>query len=357
MLSRLMRHKYTAHGPVRCGSVTKRMVPHIQPGDIAVIAHAGIDELAARSLIERKVRAVVNCEPSLGTVHAGDGARLLIEQGIPLYDCLEQPDLYRSLVSGEHVVIEDCRLFRHRERTLLARLLPVTREQWHAVQYDAVRQVHERMTRFVDNTLWYAAREKQELLHPLPTLPLRTPLAGRHAVIVVRGRTYREDLRALVPYIRTCRPALIGVDGGADALLAEGFRPDIVFGDMDSVSDKALRAATDRIVHAYVDGRAPGTARIHELGLTAHVLPSFGTSEDAALLYAYEQQASLLVAVGTHASMADCLAKGREGMGSTWLVRMKIGDRLLDAKGISRIYPAQACSLTLPSWLVNWRRL
>ncbi|WCN36878.1 putative cytokinetic ring protein SteA [Aneurinibacillus uraniidurans] len=353
MLTRLMRHKYTARGPVRCGNITKRMLPHIQPGDIAVIAHAGIDELAAQSLIERKVRAVVNCEPSL--VHTGEGARLLIEQGVPLYDCLERPDLYQSLVSGEYVVIEDCRLLRHRERTLLARLHPVTHEQWQAVRYDTVRQAQERMMHFIDNTLWYAAHEKQELLHPLPTLPLRTPLAGRHAVIVVRGRTYREDLRALVPYIRTYRPVLIGVDGGADALLAEGFRPDIVLGDMDSVSDEALKVATDRIVHAYVDGRAPGIARIQELGLMAHVLPSFGTSEDAALLYAYEQHASLLVAVGTHASMADCIAKGRAGMGSTWLVRMKVGDRLVDAKGMSHIYPVKARSLTLPHWLVKWR--
>ena len=357
MLSRLMRHKHIARGPVRCGNVTKRMLPHIQPGDIAVIAHAGIDELAARSLIERRVRAVVNCEPSLGEMHAGEGARLLIEQGVPLYDCPERPDLYSSLVSGEYVVIEDCRLFRHRERTFLARLFPVTREQYQAIRSDAAGQTKERMMRFVDNTLWYATREKQELLQPLPTLPLRTPLADRHAVIVVRGRAYREDLRALVPYIRVCKPVLIGVDGGADALLAEGFRPDIVMGDMDSVSDEALRTARDIIVHAYPDGRSPGTARVRELGLAAHILPSFGTSEDVALLYAYEHHASLLVAIGTHASMEDCLEKGRPGMGSTLLIRMKIGDRLLDAKGISRIYSGTSRRLALPFWPVSWRRL
>jgi uncharacterized membrane-anchored protein len=93
-------------------------------------------------------------------------------------------------------------------------------------------------------------------------------------------------------------------------------------------------------VHAYPDGGAPGLERLQRLGLSAVVLASPGTSEDVAMLLAYEKGAELIAAVGTHFSLTEFLEKGRGGMSSTFLVRLRVGSILVDAKGVSRLYPA-----------------
>jgi uncharacterized membrane-anchored protein len=157
-------------------------------------------------------------------------------------------------------------------------------------------------------------------------------------LIVVRGYHYREDLATLRPYIREYRPVLIGVDGGADAILAAGYRPDIVVGDMDSVTDRALTCGAEIVVHAYPDGRAPGLQRVEDLGLEPVIFPATGTSEDIAMLLADDKGASLIVAVGTHATLVEFFDKGRPGMGSTFLTRLRVGGKLVDAKGVSRLY-------------------
>jgi uncharacterized membrane-anchored protein len=157
-------------------------------------------------------------------------------------------------------------------------------------------------------------------------------------LVVVRGYDYREDLAVLRPYIREYRPILIGVDGGADALIEAGYRPDVIVGDMDSVSDHALRCGAEVVVHAYADGRAPGLQRVQDLGVAAVVFPAAGTSEDVALLLADEKGAELIVAVGTHATLVEFLDKGRQGMASTFLTRLRVGGKLVDAKGVSRLY-------------------
>ena len=169
--------------------------------------------------------------------------------------------------------------------------------------------------------------------------------------MVVRGYHYREDLAALRPYIREYRPVMVGVDGGADALIESGYTPHVIVGDMDSVSDGALRCGAELVVHAYRDGRAPGLDRLHRLGLEGIVFPAAGTSEDIAMLLADEGGASLIVAVGTHATLMEFLDKGRSGMASTFLTRLRVGSKLVDAKGVSRLYRSRI-SLSSLLWLV-----
>ena len=166
-------------------------------------------------------------------------------------------------------------------------------------------------------------------------------------LIVVRGYDYRSDLDALRPYISEYKPLLMGVDGGADALIEAGYKPDMIIGDMDSCSDATLKSGAELVVHAYHDGRAPGLERITALGLEAVVFPALGTSEDAAMLLADSKGAQLLVAVGTHASLVEFLDKGRPGMASTFLTRLRVGPKLVDAKGVSRIYRSQIKTWTL----------
>jgi uncharacterized membrane-anchored protein len=213
----------------------------------------------------------------------------------------------------------------------------------------ASEALDERFEGFARNTVEYM-RDERDLLFGGAGLPeLTHQIAGRHVLVVVWGYGYREDLAALRAYIRDVRPVLVGVDGGADALLDAGYRPDVVIGDMDSVSDRALelarrpgRAATEVVLHAYPDGRAPGRARLERLGIPYGEVRSAGTSEDVAFLLAHERRAELIVAVGTHGNLREFLDKGRPGMSSTFLVRLRVGEILMDAKGVARLYPSRA---------------
>ncbi|NMD33230.1 MAG: hypothetical protein GYA84_04505, partial [Firmicutes bacterium] len=169
------------------------------------------------------------------------------------------------------------------------------------------------------------------------------------AVVVIRGKGFHEDLRAIKSYLYEKKPVLVGVDGGGDALLECGLTPDLIVGDMDSVSDRALQQARELVVHAYPDGRGvPGRERLERLGLKYHLFSAPGTSEDIALLLAHDLGAALIVAVGAHFSVTEFLEKGRPGMASTFLVRLKVGDRLVDAKGVSRLYQPRAAGFLIP---------
>ena len=182
-------------------------------------------------------------------------------------------------------------------------------------------------------------QEEGELLLGEFELPAtRTNFRDRHVLIVVRGTTYRSDLQALRPYIEDVRPLIVAVDGGADAILEEGLTPHVILGDMDSATDAALRCGAEVIVHAYRDGRAPGADRLQEMGVEHLVAPAIGTSQDVAMLLAYENGAELIVTVGAQFNLVEFLDKNRAGMSSTFLTRLRIGDRLIDAKGVSRLY-------------------
>jgi uncharacterized membrane-anchored protein len=193
----------------------------------------------------------------------------------------------------------------------------------------------------------YLRRERDLLLDGVGVPEITTKIDGRHALIVVRGYHYKEDLRTLRSYIREYRPVLIGVDGGADALIEVGLRPDLVVGDMDSVSDATLRCGAEIVVHAYRDGNAPGLERVRRLGVEPVVFPATGTSEDVAMLLADDKGAELIVAVGTHATLVEFLDKGRGGMASTFLTRLRLGGKLVDAKGVSRLYRSRISTTAL----------
>jgi uncharacterized membrane-anchored protein len=216
---------------------------------------------------------------------------------------------------------------------------------------EAQLRLAERFESFARNTVDYMQRERDLLFggSGLPSLDL--DLTNRPVLVVVRGYNYKEDLAVLRPYIRDIRPVLLGVDGGADALIEAGYTPDLILGDMDSVSDEALsfagpvrrrwlrrRRPTELVLHAYRDGHAPGRERLEALGVPFRVVEAAGTSEDAAFLLAHEKGAETIVAVGSHGNLREFLDKGREGMSSTFLVRLRVGEILMDAKGVSRVY-------------------
>lgn len=337
-------------GPVRMGPVTKQLAPCLRAGEVAVIAHDDLDSATATALIEARPAAVVNAGALVTGRVPVEGARLLLEAGVPVLDEVDRAVLGR-LTEGQWVRLDGQRLLDGRGR-VLARGTRLDAEHVRHRLLEARQQLPRLSREFVDNTLAYLRREAAILTEPVWIPPLRTPMAGRSAVVVVRSATARADLRAIRPFIRQGRPVLIGVDGGADALLAEGWRPDLVVGDMDSVSDRALARAREIVVHAYPDGAAPGLARLRRAGRFAHVMPSLGTSEDMAMLLAYEAGAAPVVAVGAHWGVLDFVERGRAGMASTLLVRMRVGHVLVDARGLARLaeghpdWPAYASMVT-----------
>lgn len=318
-------------------SRTKQLIRRLPLGGaVALIWHRDLDQLAAEALLSRRVAAVINMQPFISGRFPTSGAALLVDAGIPLLE-VQDASFWSQVSEGEEVVVDSDGLIS-KEGRCLARAVVLTKDQVQARLQECHRNLSLEIENFFENTLQYARKEKDLLLSSVPVPALDTPLVDRHVLVVVRGHGYRADLRAVSHYIRDFKPVLIGVDGGADALLEMGMVPDIVLGDMDSVSDEALQIAKELVVHAYPGGEAPGQERIRQLGLKATTFPVPGTSEDAALLLAYEKGARLIVAVGTHTHLVDFLEKGRSGMASTMLVRLKIGARLVDAKGVSLLY-------------------
>jgi uncharacterized membrane-anchored protein len=322
-------------GSARCGRRTKALVNSLREGEIAVIFHRDLDTVAARDLAACRPAAVVNVETSMSGRYVNGGPRVLLEAGIPLYDA-DDGQWAGELKDGATLSIEDGQLLESGRQ--IARLIRVDEEYLRERGDKARENVEREMSAFARNTLRYLADERTLLFDPPEVPPLETRIANRPALIVVRNEGYREDLRIVTPYVQEQKPVLIGVDGGADAIREAGLRLDIALGDMDSISDDALKAAREIVVHAYTDGRAPGLERVNKLGLKAVTFATPGTSEDAAMLLAYERGASLIVAVGAHFSLEEFLDKGRAGMASTFLTRLRVGSRLVDAKGLSRLY-------------------
>jgi uncharacterized membrane-anchored protein len=314
---------------------TKRLLRRIQPGEIAVLDHEDLDRVSAEGLVERGVGAVVNASSSISGRYPNLGPLILMEHGIPLIDGVGRI-LMRKVQEGDVLRLDGDRVYRGEE--LLAVGIRQSMGSVTAAMEVARQRLAEQFESFAQNTLEFMARERDLLFGGTGLPELEHDLSGRHVLVVVRGYSYKEDLAALKPYIREVRPTLVGVDGGADALLDEGYKPDLVVGDMDSVSERALFSGAEIVLHAYPNGFAPGQERLTALGIHHKVMKVSGTSEDMAFLLAHGKGADLIVAVGTHGNLREFLDKGRMGMASTFLVRLRVGEILVDAKGVSRMY-------------------
>ena len=320
---------------------TKNLTRRLRPGDVALIHHADIDTTAARTLVDLKVFAVVNAAQSVSGRYPNRGPGLLIAAGIPIIDNIGDAG-FESIVDSSLVAISGNSLVLADGTTITGTTL--TDELLETQLTAAHANLGQELDYFARNTLEYLNYEKGLLFDPVEAPKVQTSFSGRHVMIVVRGEGYKEDLAMLADYLRDTRPILLAVDGGADALLEARLTPDLILGDMDSVSDQALRCGAELVVHGYIKGDergAPGMERIQSLGLEASILHSRGTSEDVAMLLADELGARLIVAVGTHFSLEEFLDKGRRGMASTFLTRLRIGSKLVDAKGIARLWSDQ----------------
>jgi uncharacterized membrane-anchored protein len=331
------------HGPARVDRRTKNLTKRLKAGDVAVIDHEDIDRVSAEALVACRPAAVVNAASSISGRYPNLGPEIIVAAGIPLVDG----------AGPEVMTLKDGASLRLEAGVLHGESGPVGRGR--LLDADAVQEamtlaragLSAEIEAFAENTMDYLRKERELLFDGVGVPDIATELDGRHVLIVVRGYHYKEDLEILRPYIREFKPILIGVDGGADAIIEARHTPDLIVGDMDSVSDSALRSGAEIVVHAYRDGRAPGLERVRELGVEPVVFPATGTSEDVAMLLADDKGATLIVAVGTHVTLVEFLDKGRSGMASTFLTRLRVGGKLVDAKGVSRLYRTRISSFSI----------
>lgn len=338
-MRRLRRRVVSVEGAIagraRVDKRTKDLLVRLQPGEIAVIDHPDIDRVAAEGLVQRQAGAVINASKSSTGRYPNLGPLLLCSAGVHVLDDVG-PDVMR-LSEGTRLIVRDDKVLRA-DGSEVARGRVLTLEDVETTIDEAKQSISVELERFAENTIGYIKDERDVLLEAARLPEVETDFHGRHVLIVVRGYDYKEDISALAAYIREVKPLLIGVDGGADALLENGMKPDMIIGDMDSVTTEALLSGAELVVHAYQGGLAPGLERIEALGLPAVLYEATGTSEDIAMLLAFERGAELIVAVGTHSNLIEFLDKGRKGMASTFLVRLRVGSILVDAKGVGRLY-------------------
>jgi uncharacterized membrane-anchored protein len=339
-------------GVARVDIRTKVLVRRLEAGDIAIIDHPDLDRVSADELIACRVAAVVNASRSVTGRYPNLGPRLLLEAGIPLVDDVGREVLSR-VADGAPVRLDGDTLYTDiGTDQVIAKGTLQTEETLAAAMDDANAGVPTQIDAFAANTLEFLRREREMLTHGVGLPKLETSMRDRQVLVVVRGYRYREDLRALRPYIREYKPVLLAVDGGADALIDAGYQPQVIIGDMDSVSDEALRSGAELVVHAYPDGRAPGMSRLKSLGLDGVPLPAPGTSEDVALLVADACGASLIAVVGTHWTLEEFLDKGRPGMASTFLTHLRVGSKLVNARGVHQLYHSRISGWALVALVV-----
>ena len=322
-------------GSARLGRRTKLIVKTLAAGEIAVLDHRDLDRVSAEDLIAAGVVAVLNCRPSSTGAYPNMGPLLLVQAGIHLVD-LPDDRLFKQLKDGDTITIRDGAVLRGEK--LLATGDVQAPDAVRAATDERRREIGDALEAFARNTIEHMLEERELLSGRIELPRFDTDFRDRPALIVVRGVDHQQDLRTLRPYIRDVRPRIIAVDGGANALLEEGFRPDMIVGDMDSASDEALRCGAELVVHAYPDGRAPGREHLESLELPFKLVPAPGTSQDVAMIIAAEKGAELIVSVGSQFNLVEFLDKNRRGMASTFLTRLRLGEILVDAKGVSRLY-------------------
>lgn len=322
-------------GVARIDRRTNRLVGRLNAGDIAIIDHVDLDRVSAEALVSAKVAAVINAQPSISGRYPNLGPDRIVAAGIVLLDNVGA-EIFAAVKDGTKIRIDGDTVYVG--ETPVAKGSVQDTSSITLLMEEAKSGLSAQLEAFAVNTSQFMTAERHLLLDGVGIPEVRTSFAQRHVVVVVRGYDHAADLKALKHYIREYKPVLIGVDGGADALLEAGLKPHLIVGDMDAVSDAALATGAEVVVHAYPDGRAPGLLRVQDLGIDAVTFPTSGTSEDVAMLLADVGGADLIVAVGTHATLTEFLDKGRAGMASTFLTRLRIGGKLVDAQGVTRLY-------------------
>lgn len=322
-------------GTARLDRRTRSAVKRLRPGDVAVIDHLDLDLGAATALVDAGVVAVVNVAPSISGRYPALGPAVLLDAGIVLVDNVGT-DAFNAINDGDRVRVDGDNVYRGDQ--LLATGVRQTDESVAVALEASKHGMASQLEAFSANAIEHLRREQDLLLDGEGVPRVSLSFDDRQVLVVSKAFEYRRDLAGLKTYIRENRPLLVGVDGGVDALLEAGHRPDLIVCDIDEVSDAGLRCGAEVVALATNDGRVRGVERAERLGIQHHNFETSGTAEDAAILLAHHRGARLIVTVGSHASLTEFIDKGRSGMASSFLARAAVGPTVVDAKAVASLY-------------------
>ena len=327
-------------GTARVDRRTKGLLPRLRPGDVAVLEHVDMDRATAQALVDAEVAAVVNAAPMISGRYPNLGPQVLVDAGVPVVDGIGGAGL-AAVGDGRVVRLIDGSLYADGELLATGRVVDA---ETVATELDAARSgLATQLETLTHNSTEFLRREQDLLLHGLGVPRLGTRIARRPVVVVVRGHDHERELARIRPFLREQHPVLVGVGGGAEVLRAAGFKPDVVVidanaDDVELPGAKTLRAARDVVVRT---DRGAGRAHVdslERLGVRPLRFESAATPEDAALILADAGAAAVIVGVGMHATLDELLDRQRPGVASTYLTRLKVGPRLVDADAVPYLY-------------------
>lgn len=306
--------------------------------DIAVIDQVDIDRATADALVKSGVVAVINASPSITGRYPNLGPEILVNSGVILIDEVGE-DIFGSLKDGTKLRLDGAAIYRGED--LLATGIEQTPESIADLMIEAKAGMSAQLEAFAANSIEYMKRERALLLDGVGIPDISTRLAGRHVLVVAASASSRDELKALKKYIADFEPVLVGVEAGADALIEAGLKPKLIVGNPDAIGNDALRSGAEVVIPADMDGHAAGLERLQDLGLGAVTFPATGTAEDLALLLADASEAEMIVTVGLNTTLTDLLDRGRGNAASTFLVRMRVANKVVQGQTVAQLYKAR----------------
>ena len=323
-------------GIARIDKNTRRLLDRVGPGDIAILDEVDLDRVTADALVQANVVAVVNASSSITGRYPNLGPEVLVASGIVLLDDVGT-EVFKRVKDGAKLRVHDDRLFIGERR--LARGSELSEHEIADMMIDAKTGLVDHLEAFSGNTIEFIRSESPLLIDGVGMPDIDVSVAGKHVVIVADGPDRGSDLRALKPFIKEYSPVLVGVGAGADTLVKAGYKPALIVGDPEDMKISTVKCGAQVVLPADTDGHAPGLERIEDLGIGATTFPAAGSAADLALLLTDYHGADLIVTVGYGGTLDDFFDRSRrESNPSTFLTRLKVGPKLVDAKAVSTLY-------------------
>jgi uncharacterized membrane-anchored protein len=345
LLSRSSQSLPGVTGVARVDRRTGDLLKRIGPGDVVVLDQLDLDRATADALVHAGVAGVVNASPSISGRFPNLGPELLVEAGIPLIDGVGVHAL-REIREGSHLRLHAGIVYSGSDE--VAKGTQQSAETIADQMIEAKAGMSAQLEAFSANTIEFLRRERTLILDGIGVPELKLPIKGRQVLVVASGTDHVEDLKQLKRYIAEHRPVIIGVNGGAEAIKAAGYKVDVIVGDPDRIATETLTSGSDVVIPAQPDGHAPGLERIQDLGIGAVTFPASGNAEDLALLLADAHGACLIVTVGFQATLREFLDSGRSGSNpSTFLTRLKLGSKLIDGKAVASLHRSRVSTLAI----------
>lgn len=315
------------------------LLSRLSAGCVVVIDQADLDRATAQSLVDAGVAAVVNASPYLSGRYPALGPQLLADAGTVLVEGVG-PEVFAQISDGQTIRLHEGTLYVGERAVASGRVLGP--EEIAADMAAAQTGLASQLESFTLNSAELLRLEPDLLLHGQGLPEVRALAAGRPAVVAIAAHDTGAELRQLRGYLKDARPALVGVDRGADLLRKAGHQPHLVVvdartEDRDLPSAAVLKAAREVIVRVDPGGTA-AAERIERLGVRPRCVETTLTAEDVALLLATAGEASLIVGVGLRATLEDFLDHEHAAPTSTWLTRLRVGPLLVDATAVPRLY-------------------